>query len=180
MAESAWLTKARQYQQVTERLSLSYRAATVGLRRVSRMIAATERTSRIPSGMNNLVLSGAGPSVTKPRARTTIAVVATADTSPTPASSQRVEIKQISVKIARPSGIAPEPTRVVVAANAEPMLIPIFAEFWTGSVMYLRPIIEKTKVAPASTIRLIHGAKRVSRSIFISSLVGLDRADNAY
>jgi hypothetical protein len=42
---------------------VSYRAATVRLRRISRMIAVNERTSSIPSGMNNRVLSGAGPSV---------------------------------------------------------------------------------------------------------------------
>src|ERR1700751_1258276 len=37
--------------------------------------------------------------------------------------------------------------------------------------MYLRPIMEKIRVAPASAVRLIHGAKLVSRSIFISGSI---------
>ena len=57
-----------------------------------------------------------------------IAVVMTIDTRPTPANSQRAENKQITVKIASPSGIAPEPTRVVVDASAEPRLTPISVE----------------------------------------------------
>ena len=56
-----------------------------------------------------------------------IAVVMTIDTRPTPANSQRAENK-ITVKIASPSGIAPEPTRVVVDASAEPRLTPISVE----------------------------------------------------
>ncbi len=92
------------------------------------MIAATASTSITPSGLNNLMLCGAGPSTTKPITRTMIAVVTTVSTRPTPAVSQRLKTKQISVKIASPNGNAPEPTRVVVDPSAEPRLTTISAE----------------------------------------------------
>jgi hypothetical protein len=80
------------------------------------------------SGMKSLVLSGAGPSAIMPKIRTTIAVVMTIATRLTPVKSRRVESKQNNVKIANPRGKAPEPTRVVVEASAEPRLTPVSAE----------------------------------------------------
>src|SRR5262245_26617092 len=85
------------------------------------------------SGTKSLELSATRPSTPMLKRRTMMAVDTIVATRLTPATRCLAEMRHAKLKIAKPSGNAPNPIRVVVVASAEFSVAPVAAAARTGS-----------------------------------------------